>query len=44
MAYVKFNITTELRKAATGKKTNADPGVLLQLILLDHPELLQKKS
>jgi hypothetical protein len=43
MAYVKFNVVTELKRVVRDGKTKADPVVLLRLVA-DHPELLTKKS
>jgi hypothetical protein len=42
VSYVKFNVNTELRKAAQGKKTKVPVGILLHIALKDYP-VIQKR-
>jgi len=39
MSYARFNITTELRKAAQGKKLKVDVGTLLWLATKGYPHI-----
>ena len=39
MAYAWINVTEELRKAANGKKTKIDPGLVVYLALEDYPHI-----
>ena len=42
MLYVKFDVVTELKKAAQGKKTKVDVGTLLHMALEGYPAIQRR--